>query len=106
MMRRTRSIVLAALVVWTVGVTLTAQAPAPAGARQPATPTFRTGTKLIDLDVYVTDKDGHFVKDLTRDDGHSFSVPTAMPWERQPETTWRCMRSTRRDYNSPWAGGR
>jgi VWFA-related protein len=32
------------------------------------TPTFRSGVKLIDLDVYVTDNDGHFVKDLTRDD--------------------------------------
>jgi VWFA-related protein len=32
------------------------------------TPTFRSGVKLIDIDVYVTDQDGQFVKNLTRDD--------------------------------------
>ena len=53
-----------------------AQTPTPAPSQTPAAqtgepvqgPTFRTGIKLIDIDVYVTDKDGHFVKDLTKDE--------------------------------------
>jgi len=32
------------------------------------TPTFRASVKLIDIDVIATDKDGKFIRDLTRDD--------------------------------------
>jgi len=40
---------------------------APQSATQSA-PTFRTGVRVIDLDVFVTDRDGKFVGDLTKDD--------------------------------------
>src|SRR5690349_17413468 len=50
-----------------LGISVTAQQPPPGSARA-ETPTFRTGIKLIDIDVYVTDKDGHFVKDLKKED--------------------------------------
>jgi VWFA-related protein len=68
MMARGRLLAVSALALWTVGVSLTAQTPTPAATTQGPTPTFRAGVKLVDLDVYVTDKDGHFVKDLTRED--------------------------------------
>jgi VWFA-related protein len=46
------------------------QAPAPSsGAAAPQQPlTFRSSVKLFDVDVLVTDRDGHFIRDLTRDD--------------------------------------
>ncbi len=56
------------LMLWVAGIGMRAQAPTSRDTRQEPTPTFRSGVKLIDLDVYVTDKDGHFVKDLTRSD--------------------------------------
>jgi VWFA-related protein len=31
-------------------------------------PTFRSAVRLIDVDVFVTDRDGRFVRDLTVDD--------------------------------------
>jgi VWFA-related protein len=37
-----------------------------AAPQQPLT--FRSSVKLIDIDVLVTDRDGHFIRDLTRDD--------------------------------------
>jgi VWFA-related protein len=68
MTARQRLFATVVLLVWTVAAGMRAQAPSPAGTRQESTPTFRSGVKLIDIDVYVTDKDGHFVKDLTRND--------------------------------------
>ena len=44
--------------------TYTAPQSPPSTAAQ--TPAFRSAVKLIDIDVLVTDKDGHFVKDLTK----------------------------------------
>jgi hypothetical protein len=45
--------------------TVQGQAAPPASQATPQnTPTFRTGVRLIDLDVFVTDKDGKFVGDL------------------------------------------
>jgi VWFA-related protein len=57
MMPRPRAFAVVLLAMSAIGIGVTAQ-----------TPTFRSGVKLIDIDVYVTDKDGQFVKDLTRDD--------------------------------------
>jgi VWFA-related protein len=37
----------------------------PAGAQQP---TFRAGARAIEVDAFVTDRDGRFVRGLTRDD--------------------------------------
>src|SRR5688572_6797719 len=34
----------------------------------PQTPTFKVQVDYVDVDVLVTDKDGRFVRDLTRDD--------------------------------------
>jgi VWFA-related protein len=51
-----------------IGTGVIAQIPSPAATRQDQTPTFRSVVKLIDIDVYVTDKNGRFVKDLTKDD--------------------------------------
>jgi hypothetical protein len=31
-------------------------------------PTFRTGVRLIEVDVFVTDREGRFVRGLTQDD--------------------------------------
>jgi VWFA-related protein len=39
-----------------------------AAAQQQPTPTFRAETRLIEVDVMVTDRDGRFVRNLTRDD--------------------------------------
>jgi VWFA-related protein len=33
-----------------------------------STPTFRSGVRLVEVDVFVTDRDGRFVRDLTQDD--------------------------------------
>jgi VWFA-related protein len=38
------------------------------GTSTQPTPTFRASVKLIDIDVIATDKDGKFIRDLTRDD--------------------------------------
>jgi VWFA-related protein len=68
MTRRPRVFLAVVLATAAVGIGIAAQTPVPAASRQESTPTFRSGVKLIDLDVYVTDQDGHFVKDLTKDD--------------------------------------
>ena len=39
-----------------------------AAQQQPSTPTFRAETRLIGVDVFVTDREGRFVRNLTRDD--------------------------------------
>lgn len=41
-----------------------------ADAQQPAQDplTFRSGVEIIEVDVFVTDRDGNFVRDLTKDD--------------------------------------
>ena len=39
-----------------------------AAQQQPSTPTFRAETRLIEVDVIVTDRDGRFVRNLSRDD--------------------------------------
>src|SRR5262245_11747193 len=45
-------------------------AQAPSGNQSPSaqTPVFRSGVRLIDVDVYVTDQQGRPIKGLTRDD--------------------------------------
>lgn len=49
--------------------TVQGQGSAPGSQAAPhSTPTFRSGVRLVDLDVFVTDKDGKFVGDLTKDD--------------------------------------
>jgi VWFA-related protein len=45
-----------------------AKTPNAQGAGSQPTPTFRSSVKLIDIDVLVTDRDGRFIRDLTRDD--------------------------------------
>jgi VWFA-related protein len=39
-----------------------------AAQQQPSTPTFRAETRLIEVDVIVTDRDGQVVRNLTKDD--------------------------------------
>jgi VWFA-related protein len=68
MTTRRRLLAIVILGAWTFNIGMRAQTPSPRDARQEPTPTFRSGVKLIDIDVYITDKDGHFVKDLTRND--------------------------------------
>ena len=56
--------------IGSLGLCLDAQAP------QPPAPSFRAGTDLVEVDVIVRDKSGHFVSDLSvddfelRDEGH------------------------------------
>ncbi len=56
--------------IGSLGLCLHAQAP------QPAAPSFKAGTDLVEVDVIVRDKSGHFVSDLSvddfelRDEGH------------------------------------
>ncbi len=54
-----------ALVTLAAGVTVLAQR---AGAPPQPPPTFRTSAIYVEVDAFVTDKDGHFVRGLTRDD--------------------------------------
>src|SRR5262249_15587147 len=63
---RPRVFLATVLAMAAVGIGISGQTSAPSASHQE--PTFRSGIKLIDLDVYVTDQDGHFVKDLTKDD--------------------------------------
>jgi VWFA-related protein len=58
--------VLAAAIVF--GAAVSGQAPSPQTAR----PTFRSGVNYVDVDVTVTDANGHFVSNLTRDDFEVF----------------------------------
>ena len=53
-----------------------AQSPAPP---QPATPTFRAATRLVQVSVVVHDKDGRAVPDLTRGDFTLFEDGKAQP---------------------------
>jgi VWFA-related protein len=46
----------------------TAQSPAASAAAQPAPPTLKLSTRIVVLDVVVTDKKGNLVDNLTRDD--------------------------------------
>jgi VWFA-related protein len=64
-------------IVAAVVCALSVESAAPVRAQNPAAvtqlppqsaPTFRTGVRVIDLDVFVTDKDGKFVGNLTKDD--------------------------------------
>ena len=48
------------------------QAPQAAPHRSPQTPTFKVQVDYVDVDVLVTDKDGRFVRDLTKDDFQVF----------------------------------
>ena len=66
---------LAALVAFLAGTVLTAgQAPQPTPAQSalPQTPTFKVQVDYVDVDVLVTDKDGKFIRDLTKDDFEVF----------------------------------
>jgi VWFA-related protein len=67
---RTCASFLTAAVLATHAVTPAAQAPPASSSRERAQdlPTFRSDVRLIDIDVFVTDRDGNFVRDLTKDD--------------------------------------
>ncbi len=57
---------LVALVAFFMGTVLTAgQAPAPA---QPPGPTFKVRVDYVEVDIVVTDKQGHLVRDLKKED--------------------------------------
>jgi VWFA-related protein len=65
-----RSFRLAGLLALASGAVLNAgQAPQPAA---PQTPTFKVEVEYVDVDVLVTDQQGRFVRDLTRDDFQVF----------------------------------
>jgi VWFA-related protein len=65
-----RHVKLAALVVFLAGTVLGAgQAPQPP---LPQTPTFKVQVDYVDVDVLVTDKEGRFVRDLTKEDFEVF----------------------------------
>jgi VWFA-related protein len=70
---------IATLIAFLMGTALTAgQAPAPAPAappaqpspagQQPAAPTFKVRVDYVEVDTVVTDKQGKFVRDLTKED--------------------------------------
>lgn len=68
----TRRFTVAALTALVLGSAILAgqapQTPAPL----PQTPTFKVQVDYVDVDVLVTDKEGRFVRDLTRDDFEVF----------------------------------
>lgn len=64
-----RQLHLAALLVVLGGSALDSQSPAPAG---PQTPTFRVNVEYVEVDAVVTDRDGQFVRNLTKDDFQIF----------------------------------
>ena len=66
MMRQLR---LAALLVALGGSALGSQSAAPTG---PQTPTFSVNVEYVEVDAVVTDRDGQFVRDLTKDDFQIF----------------------------------
>ena len=74
----TRRLTLAALVALLAGAAAgagQAQQPTPSAAPPPPatqTPTFKVQIDYVDVDVLVTDKDGRFVRDLTKDDFEIF----------------------------------
>ncbi len=88
--------VLLSLALWRP-VSLTAQSPTqpPAGQTQPQAPsvTFQTEVTYVNVDIVVTDKDGNFVPNLTRDDFEVFEdgkpqkidtfTPVEIPIERE-----------------------
>jgi VWFA-related protein len=53
--------------IWSRGQQSLTSTPRQSAEGQSA-PTFRSGVRLIDIDVFVTDRDGRFVGDLTKDD--------------------------------------
>src|SRR4249920_2180041 len=57
-----------ALMALLAGATIAGQAPTP----PPQTPTFKVQVDYVDVDVLVTDKQGRFVRDLTKDDFQVF----------------------------------
>ena len=66
MMRQLR---LAALLVALGGSALGSQSAAPTG---PQTPTFSVNVEYVEVDAVVTDRDGRFVRDLTKEDFQIF----------------------------------
>src|SRR6185436_2036093 len=60
---------IAALIALLAGVTLAGQAPP---TSLPQTPTFKVQVDYVDVDVLVTDQQGRFVRNLTRDDFQVF----------------------------------
>ena len=62
------SIALAAAAVMHAGGASTAQSPQSSSQ----TPTFRSSTALVEVDIIVKDKDGRFVSGLTSDDFEVF----------------------------------
>jgi VWFA-related protein len=71
-----RRIRLTVLLLLAAGAALSAgQAPAgqpPTPAQGPETPTFRVSVDYVEVDTFVTDGQGRFVRDLTRDDFEVF----------------------------------
>src|SRR5450756_1913523 len=58
---------LVVLIAFFMGTALTAgQAPAP--APQPPGPTFKVRVDYVEVDIVVTDKQGHLVRDLKKED--------------------------------------
>jgi VWFA-related protein len=64
-----RAIKYSALIALLAVVTLAGQAPP---AALPQTPTFKVQVDYVDVDVLVTDKQGRFIRDLTKDDFQVF----------------------------------
>jgi VWFA-related protein len=66
---RTRFFVAALLMIvaWTAGTAQQTAAPPPRDASQPAV-TFKVEINYVEIDAVVTDSQGHFVRNLTRDD--------------------------------------
>jgi VWFA-related protein len=67
---------LAALLVVLGGSALSSQNAAPAG---PQTPTFRVNVEYVEVDAIVTDRDGQFVRGLTKEDFQIFEDGKPQP---------------------------
>jgi hypothetical protein len=58
------------------------QARQPPRAPERRTPTFKLQVKYVEVDVRVTDSNGNFVRDLTKEDFQIFE-------DGKPQTEWR-----------------
>ena len=98
-----------ALMFLLAGVALTAgQTPGgqPAAAPQgPESPTFRVQVDYVEVDAFVTDGQGRFIRDLKKEDFQVFEDGKRRRSARSPSSTFRSSgpigRSSRRSRSSP-----